>query len=165
VTAAGPSVNLVLGGAASLASLAVHQTFGRALLLQFATFNFLAVLTNLNPAMELDGYFLLMDWLEIPGLRRKALTFLRKREYVRCLRSRTWSREQRIYAIFAALVLVYMVVAVGETILLFHLYFGSGLQHVLGKSAGGPAAWIVGGALGCLFVLPLVQEVRAGKGR
>jgi putative peptide zinc metalloprotease protein len=31
---------------------------------------------NLNPLLKLDGYYLLGDWLEIPNLRRRALTHL-----------------------------------------------------------------------------------------
>ena len=37
---------------------------------------YLNALFNLNPFLALDGYYLLMDWLEVPNLRARGLAFV-----------------------------------------------------------------------------------------
>ena len=36
----------------------------------------ITALFNLNPLIKLDGYYMLVDWLEIPNLRRKAFAYV-----------------------------------------------------------------------------------------
>ena len=36
---------------------------------------YIATLFNANPLLELDGYFILVDWLRLPDLRRRAIAF------------------------------------------------------------------------------------------
>ena len=38
---------------------------------------YLGAFINLNPLLELDGYFILIDWLEIPMLRQRSLDYWR----------------------------------------------------------------------------------------
>ena len=77
VTWAGPYSGLVLGGLASIGIGLWPDFVLNALLFQFAFLCYLTVFFNLNPLLELDGYFILMDWLEIPMLRQKSLAFIR----------------------------------------------------------------------------------------
>jgi len=75
-----------------------------AVLFQVAAMAYLGVLMNLSPFMELDGYFILMDWLEIPLLRKKSLAFVRERLPKKLLREHTaFSREERIFSIYGLL--------------------------------------------------------------
>jgi len=77
VTWAGPYSGLVLAGLASVA-LVVWPGFAlNQVLFKFAFLSYFLVFMNLNPLLKLDGYYLLMDWLEIPMLRTKSLEFLR----------------------------------------------------------------------------------------
>ena len=73
---AGPAINLILGGAAALLAIAVRNQTALAVLWQFAWISYLIVLANLNPLWELDGYYVLMDWLDRPNFRRKAMEWL-----------------------------------------------------------------------------------------
>jgi putative peptide zinc metalloprotease protein len=77
VTWAGPYSGLILGGLASILILLQPEAPLNAVLFQFAFLSFILVFFNLNPLLELDGYYLLMDWLEIPMLRTKSLAFIR----------------------------------------------------------------------------------------
>jgi multidrug efflux pump subunit AcrA (membrane-fusion protein) len=103
-----------------------------------------ALLTNANPLMPLDGYFALIDWLEIPNLRHRA------REYV------TWwirrnvlrlevpeppatDRERRVLLTYGVLAAAYA--------LIFFTIFGLWLMGRAGQAFG---------ALGVLTVLTLV---------
>ena len=77
VTWAGPYSGLILAGLASIV-LVVWPGFAlNPLLFQFAILSYFTVFLNLNPLLELDGYYLLMDCLEIPMLRRRSLAFIR----------------------------------------------------------------------------------------
>src|SRR6185436_3956614 len=73
-TAAGPATGLVLAGLMSLVGLAIPPLAPLAFKLAFAWY--LNSLFNLNPFLPLDGYYLLMDWLEVPNLRARALSWV-----------------------------------------------------------------------------------------
>jgi putative peptide zinc metalloprotease protein len=100
VTWAGPYSGLFLGGLASISLLLWPDWALNPLLFQFAFLTYLSVLFNLNPLLELDGYYLLMDWLEIPMLRRRSLNFVRTGMW-RKLGSLEETRPARILASFS----------------------------------------------------------------
>jgi putative peptide zinc metalloprotease protein len=114
VTWAGPYSGLILAGLASIVMAVRPDFLLNAVLFQFAFMTYILVFFNLNPLLELDGYYLLMDWLEIAGLRRKSLEFLRTglaaklkgmgkagRTAKAILSS--FSREERIFTVFGLL--------------------------------------------------------------
>ncbi|OJF11553.1 cyclic nucleotide-binding protein, partial [Couchioplanes caeruleus] len=110
VTAAGPATGLVLAGSLQLVGLAVPALAPLAFKLAFAWY--LNALFNLNPLLALDGYYLLMDWLEIPNLRGRGLAWVSSR-----LRGRppAWSgldREGRLVALYGILAVLWLAVAV-----------------------------------------------------
>jgi putative peptide zinc metalloprotease protein len=109
VTAAGPATGLVLAGSMQLIGLAVPALGPLAFKLAFAWY--VNVLFNLNPLLALDGYYLLMDWLEIPNLRGRGLSWVTGR-----LRGRppAWSgldREGRIVAMYGVLAVLWLAIA------------------------------------------------------
>ncbi|NIV35522.1 MAG: hypothetical protein GWN58_40540, partial [Anaerolineae bacterium] len=77
VSWSGPYSGLVLAGMASIAITIWPGAVLNGILFRFAFLTYLLVFLNLNPLLKLDGYYLLMDWLEIPMLREKSLAFLR----------------------------------------------------------------------------------------
>jgi putative peptide zinc metalloprotease protein len=112
VTWAGPYSGLILAGLASIV-ISLQPGLGlNPLLFQFAFISYLSVFLNLNPLLELDGYYLLMDWLDIPMLRRKSLDFVRTGLWDR-FKTRgdlklaqvyaSLSREEKVFAVFGLL--------------------------------------------------------------
>lgn len=86
VTWAGPHSGLIVGSLTSFLLTAVTifdpaatQSLWASFLYQIAFLAFLSVFINLNPLLELDGYFILMDWLEMPGLRPRSFQFWRQK--------------------------------------------------------------------------------------
>ncbi|KPL20187.1 MAG: hypothetical protein AMJ93_12565 [Anaerolineae bacterium SM23_84] len=77
VSWAGPYSGLILGGVASIVMTLRPDFSLNPILYQAAVVAYLTVFFNLNPLLELDGYYLLMDGLEIPMLRRKSIEFVR----------------------------------------------------------------------------------------
>ena len=128
VSWAGPYSGLLLGGLAGLLLTAVNvdafnlnlPQFWQAFITQIGFMGYLTAFVNLNPLLELDGYFMLMDWLEMPGLRERAFQFWRETVIQRF--RKTWSiskfsasldRAERAFFIFGALAFVYSIYALG----------------------------------------------------
>jgi putative peptide zinc metalloprotease protein len=79
----------------------------------------LAFISNslqLMPLLELDGYYILVDVLEKPLLRARALAFVRA-DLWRKLRAREpFDREERMFAIYGVLALGYSAFALGAAV-------------------------------------------------
>jgi putative peptide zinc metalloprotease protein len=77
VDAGGVLVNVVIAGVAGMVAYAAQRgSSTSAIAWIFALWSYIAVLRNLNPLLEYDGYYLLMDWLEKPNLRARSLAWL-----------------------------------------------------------------------------------------
>jgi len=153
VTWAGPYTNLILSGSAMTASLFFADSALRDGLLQFAAFGYLIVVLNLNPLVELDGYYLTMDWLEIPNLRGKALA------YWGCLLSRRPATAanaglRRIYLIYGGLALAYVVVLIAVVLRVYDRY----LQALLVRLVPGQVAAGLGWLLGLIIAYLLLRR-------
>jgi putative peptide zinc metalloprotease protein len=109
---AGPWTGLVLGGVCALgASLVATGPVGAFLFT--AAFVFLVDnLFNFNPLLELDGYYMLIDFLDRPLLRARALAFVRGPLWRRLGRRQALSTEERLLAVFGVGSVVYGVVAI-----------------------------------------------------
>lgn len=128
VSWAGPHTGLIIGGLASL-TLTLSGQFWPELasdsalitfLYQMMILAYLSVLVNLNPLLELDGYFMLMDWLDMPGLRRRAFRFWRSDIWPELTETpqplalwRSLRRSERVFAFYGLLAFVYAFYAIG----------------------------------------------------
>ncbi|GIF10691.1 cyclic nucleotide-binding protein [Actinoplanes teichomyceticus] len=110
VTAAGPVTGLALAGLAQLIGLAVPAAGGLAFKLAFLLY--LHTFFNLSPLLPLDGQYLLMDWLEIPDLRSRALAWLGGRLRRRGTRWSALDREGRLIALYGLLAVFWLATAV-----------------------------------------------------
>jgi putative peptide zinc metalloprotease protein len=108
-TAAGPATGLALAGIMQLVGLAVPSLGPLAFKLAFAWY--LNALFNLNPFLALDGYYLLMDWLEIPNLRARGLSWVAARLRGRPPRWTVLDSEGRIVALYGILAILWLAVA------------------------------------------------------
>ena len=80
---------------------------------------YLNALFNLNPFMALDGYYLLMDWLEVPNLRARGLAWVIARLRRRPPRFGELDREGRLVALYGMLAVVWLAIAVN---LIYRIY-------------------------------------------
>ena len=132
VSWAGPHSGLIIGGLTGLGLTAVTAFFPQfnqsawvGFLFQLGFIAYLTVFFNLNPLLELDGYFILMDWLDMPGLRRRAFQFWREKLWPHFKTNPAprdfWgkmNRAERVFTFFGGLALAYSVYAI-----IFALYF------------------------------------------
>lgn len=125
VSWAGPYSGLMLGGLMGLILTAVpalapnlQNSLLTTFLFQIGFLAYLSVFINLNPLLELDGYFILMDWLEMPGLRQRAFNFLQHEAWPKLKTAgsplkfwRDLSRSERIFTLFGLMALLYAIFA------------------------------------------------------
>jgi CRP-like cAMP-binding protein len=74
---AGPFAELMVAGAASIFALAFPDAAISSVLYKFAVLNYFVLFMNLVPLLELDGYWILSDVIQVPDLRPRSLAFIR----------------------------------------------------------------------------------------
>jgi CRP-like cAMP-binding protein/Zn-dependent protease len=73
---AGPFTELIIAGLAALAVFLFPDGPMADLLYKFAVLNYLVIFLNLIPMLELDGYWILSDLIQVPDLRPRSLQFI-----------------------------------------------------------------------------------------
>lgn len=112
VSLAGPVVNVIIGGVIAILVIMLPPAAWTRALFQAAYVAYLVALLNLNPLLELDGYYILMDWLEIPQLRQKSFEFLRTGLLLKIRTRSKFTREEIIFSIYSILSIVFTVLIV-----------------------------------------------------
>src|ERR1051326_2157612 len=109
---AGPWTGLVLGGVLAIAA-GLSPSGSPGTLLFTAAFVFVVDnLFNFNPLLELDGYYMLIDFLDRPLLRAQALAFVRGPLWSRVWHRQPLSREEKLLALFGVACVAYAIFAV-----------------------------------------------------
>jgi putative peptide zinc metalloprotease protein len=100
VSLAGPFAGLIVAAACAVVARIVPDTLAGEIAFKGASLLVFQFVLNLLPILELDGYHVLIDALDAPFLRQRALAFARG-QIVRKLRRRArWTREEIGLAIF-----------------------------------------------------------------
>ena len=73
---AGPFTEMIIAGVAALTIFAFPDGPLADLLYKFALLNYIVIFLNLVPLLELDGYWILSDLIQIPDLRPRSLQFI-----------------------------------------------------------------------------------------
>ena len=153
VSWAGPLSGVIV---ASLATFALLGTgFSDALvneiLFKLALWGFVfGGLMNLNPLLEWDGYYMLMDWLELPNLRKRSMDFVKRNLLNKIVSRASFSREEKIFAVFGVMALVYTVMVIGVAL----FFWQSRVSSVLGY-AGGWVFWLLIGLIAVVIGIPV----------
>jgi putative peptide zinc metalloprotease protein len=190
VSAAGPMSDLFVGALAALLVLLRPGLAINTVAYKLAFTCYIATLFNANPLLELDGYFILVDWLRLPDLRHRALEFIRgplwrnvelkmqnaklewqKREnrsilYFAFSILHSYSREERIFTLYGALTLLYSVVAIAFAVQFWQRQLGGTIQRLW--ATGVPLQRAIAAALFLLIVVPVLAGlgfVALGIGR
>lgn len=105
----GPYTGFILGGTASLVALLSPSYILNGYMYQFAFLTILDSIMNLNPLLKWDGYYILMDLLEMPNLRKRSMNFIRTgRLFSKLFHREHFNREERVFAIYGLLTFIYM---------------------------------------------------------
>jgi putative peptide zinc metalloprotease protein len=175
VSLAGPYANAVLGGVAALVAWFMPGGAAASVLWQVAFVNELLVFVNLNPLLEYDGYYVLVDLLECPNLRPRALAWLGREMpgLLRVQRRRPTARWRRtpqqrlegLYAIYGLGSLLYVAAMAVVTVLLYRVALQGWISRLVPGTVAAGIAWVPAGALVVLCALGLAGELRGVRPR
>lgn len=165
VSAAGPMSDLFLGGLAALLVLFVPEMVGAGIAYKLAIICYVATLFNLNPLLELDGYYILVDVLRMPDLRRRSLEFVRGPLWSKigvggratpspAPSHALLTREERIFTLYGVLALLYTVLAVGFAWQFWNRQLLGTIERLWASDS--PPHRAVAAALFLLVVVPVV---------
>ncbi len=151
---AGPYGQSLGAGMASIIAWAYPQWVLSETLFRYTVLAYLNIFLNLIPILELDGYYMLSDWLRIPDLRPRSVEFIRH-DFLYKLRARERFTRQDVG------LLIYGVLGVFGSILLlisgyifWKILFG-GL--VVSLWNGGIETRIILLILGLFLLSPLIR--------
>lgn len=104
---AGPYMNFLVGGICALVLWLNPASSFAQVLFSLSFTCYLGAIFNLNVLLELDGYYMLIDWLEIPQLRKRSIAFIRHKLWEKLWRREKFSREEFVFAAFGLLAIIY----------------------------------------------------------
>ena len=121
---AGPFAQLVLAGIASIIARSFPDWILSETMYKFAVLNYLVVIMNLVPLLELDGYYILADLIEVPDLRERSLVFMR-RDLVHKLRTREhFSKRDTGLALYGVLGIAFTIFSLYTAYFYWQTVFG-----------------------------------------
>lgn len=158
VTWAGPLSGFFLGSLASLFVALSPSASWAGLVCQFAIVCYSISVVNLNPLLKLDGYYILMDWLEMPMLRERSISFVRQGFWSKLHNREKFEREDLIYTVFGTLALLWT----GFVIFSVLRLFGSKLLDFMQRYVDTKLGWTILTTLVGLFGLVyLIRYIKA----
>ena len=162
VSLAGPYTELVLGGGAALAAWLVPNTVLSAALWQFALLSYISVLVNFDPLMEFDGYYVLIDLLDKPNLRPRALAWLGN-ELLPALRDPQRLRSHSLELLYGLAAVLYIVLMAALTVILYRLVVQGWLESVLSGPVAAALAWALAALVVVLTIGGMLAELRGAR--
>jgi CRP-like cAMP-binding protein len=106
-TWAGPYSGAILAGLGAVVVQATPNSWVAPILHRLSFLWLETLLFNIIPFLELDGYYMAVDWLEIPLLRARALAFFRTELWNRLRRRQPLTGRERLLAWFGGLSIVF----------------------------------------------------------
>lgn len=156
VSWAGPYSGLILAGTISLL-IAAFPTLPMAANLHRLAFIWIVTLIfNLIPFVELDGYYVLVDWLDVPRLRPRAMAFVRRDLWRRLWRWERLSSQERLFTWFGIGSVAVTAGLVLLALLFWQQRLGVVLRELWAAGAGGRALAIL---LVLVLTIPLLTSL------
>jgi len=151
---AGPFAELMLAGVASIVMIATPGTTVAAFLYRFALINYFVIFMNLIPLLELDGYWIFSDLIQVPNLRRRSLTFMQHDLWHKVRTIERWSWQEGGLAFYGIIGTVFTVFSFYTAFFFWREIFG-GLVTSLWD--GGLVSRILLILLALAFIGPLIR--------
>jgi CRP-like cAMP-binding protein/Zn-dependent protease len=134
---AGPYVELIIAGAAALVAWRFPDWSGAPLLYTFALLNYFVIFLNLVPMLELDGYWILSDVIQVPDLRPRSLRFIRYDLWHKLRRRERFTRPEVGLGLYAVLGVAFTIVSVWWSVIFWEEVFGGLVRALWDGGSGG----------------------------
>jgi putative peptide zinc metalloprotease protein len=158
VSLAGPFSGLVVAAACAVVAWIAPDTLAGELAFQGASLLVLQFVLNLLPILELDGYHVLVDALDAPLLRQRALAFARGQVLRKLRRRARWTREEIGLAIFGSLAIFISLATLAASVLIWRARILVAAHELLTLGAVGALMLVL---LGLVFVGPIAVALAA----
>jgi CRP-like cAMP-binding protein/Zn-dependent protease len=157
-SAAGPYAETVFASLSSLVVWWFPDWFLSQTLFIAAALNYYLVMMNLIPLLELDGYFILADVIQVPDLRPRSLGFLRD-DLVRKIRHREHFSKQEVgLALYGILGIAFTIFALYSSYRYWKTIFGPLIE---GLWDGGSLTRLLLVALALFVIGPVIRGLIA----
>lgn len=158
VSVAGPVAGAFVAAIAAFISVGTGDTTVAALAFKGATVLVFNVFLNLLPILELDGYLILVDALDTPLLRQRALSFVRGAAIRKLRRRDKWSRSEILLGAYGAFALATSVL----TLIFVAFTWRARVAPIANELArAGLVGLLVLGLIVLVFVGPIVVQIVA----
>ncbi len=155
---AGPFAELMAAGVASFIALLYPDAAISSVLYKFAVLNYFVLFMNLIPLLELDGYWILSDAIQVPDLRPRSLTFLRH-DLLHKLRTRDrFSKVEVGLGLYGIVGVAFAIFSFYAGFFFWKEIFGS---LIVGMWEGGTVTRVMLILLGLLVAGPIVRGLLA----
>jgi CRP-like cAMP-binding protein/Zn-dependent protease len=121
---AGPFAESVLAGVSSMLLFAFPQGHVANFLYKFSVLNYYVIFLNLIPLLELDGYWVLADGIEVPDLRPRSIAFIRKEMWQKIGRRERFSLQEIALGSYGVLGIAFTALASIAGLVLWQRVFG-----------------------------------------
>jgi putative peptide zinc metalloprotease protein len=155
---AGPYAELILAGLASIAIVALPGTGTAAFLYRFALINYFVIFLNLIPLLELDGYWIFSDFIQMPELRRRSLAFIQGDLWHKLRHRERFSLQEVGIGLYGTLGIAFTILSFYTAYFFWQEIFGglvSSLWH------GGIGSRVLLLVLALVFIGPLIRGLIA----
>ncbi|MGH2636229.1 MAG: cyclic nucleotide-binding domain-containing protein [Actinomycetota bacterium] len=153
-SAAGPYTELIIAGAASALAWAFPEWSVAPALYKFALLNYFIIFLNLVPLLELDGYWLLSDLIQVPDLRPRSLQFIRYDLWRKLRRKERFTRQEVGLGLYAVLGVAFTILSFWWSFFFWEEIFG-GLVRALWD--GGAVGRVLLVALALFVMGPVIR--------
>ena len=152
--AAGPFAELVLAGLASFALLLFPDSWPAPFLYRFALLNLFMIFLNLVPLLELDGYWIFADLIQVPDLRPRSLEFIQHDLWHKLRTQDRFTLQEIGLALYGVVGSLFAVFVLVSAFYFWRAQFGGIFQALW---AGGPLSRILLILLALFVAGPLIR--------
>ena len=151
---AGPLSEMMIAGVASSYVWLFPHSAISGVLFKFALLNYLIIFLNLVPLLELDGYWILADLIQVPDLRPRTMAFLRD-DLLRKIRKREHFTKQEVgLTLYGTFGVAFSIFAFYTSFFFWKQIFGGLVTHLWN---GGPATRILLIAVALFITGPILR--------
>lgn len=159
VSLAGPYANVLLASIAACVGWRSSNALVTAVCWQFALTSYAIVLINLNPLLEYDGYYILMDLLERPNLRARCLRWLRA-GLPRALRRPAEMARHRVELVYGLASLAYVGAMAVVALVVYRLVAQHWMESLLPGRWAGALAWLLAAGVVAATIMAVAEDMR-----
>jgi CRP-like cAMP-binding protein/Zn-dependent protease len=131
---AGPFAEFALAGFSSIALFLFPGAEVANLLYKFAILNYYVIFLNLIPLLELDGYWMLADAIQVPDLRPRSIAFVRSELWHKLRRRERFQKQEVFLGVYGVVGIAFTILTSIAGLLLWQAIFGQLVIDLWNKS-------------------------------